>query len=229
MDFPRVSNRFWTFRGKAHDDHFAEQDAGDECRLGFAASASLSFPLDYISSMKTRINIIWASSCLLLLGYAIHLTYHVGQLEARIQRLEASQEALGCYTYDFGSALVQPSNDPGTAHSAAAQAVLLQMRHDELTRSAVFGSRCRSFQVDSLTFHRNSAPILVQCPGCPTRYSSERADRIQVSDAFCTTPLLFRLVPVDRVMPACDAVGGLLAKRKTSILETPHAFHCFLP
>ena len=112
--------------------------------------------------MKIRINIIWASSCLLLLGYAVHLTYHVGQLESRIQRLEASQEALGRYTYDFGSALVQPSNSPGQSPAAAAQAVLLQMRHDDLTRSAVFGPRYRSFHGDSLTHPRNAAPILVQ-------------------------------------------------------------------
>ncbi len=141
-------------------DHF---DLSQICRLSPHRSGCITgTSSDCISFMKTRTNVIWASCCLLLLGYAVHLTYHVGELESRIQRLEASQEALGRYTYDFGSALIQPAASQGPSPAAAAQAVLLQMRHDDLTRSAVFGSRYRSFQGNSPTYPRNAVPVLVQ-------------------------------------------------------------------
>lgn len=112
--------------------------------------------------MKTRVAIPWVYASLVLVVYSAYLALRVGHLEGRLERLEASNAAVGRYVYDFGTVLTTPSNDSGPSPVGGAQAVLVQMRHDELTRAAVFSPRAKHFLIESTHSSRNSASSAIQ-------------------------------------------------------------------
>ena len=94
--------------------------------------------------MKRNTLVILSSVTLLLLAYGWWTTVQMLQLQARLARLEASQNALGRYTYDFAAALTHLNDLPGVPGPELAKSVLQQMQQDDLLRPAIESPRARA-------------------------------------------------------------------------------------
>ena len=88
---------------------------------------------------EANLRVKFLGGCLVVafLGYVAWSSIQIQQLESKLARVEASHYALGRYTYDLGTAVVQTNTYGGFTGKQLADVLLSSMKEDDLLKPLV--------------------------------------------------------------------------------------------
>jgi hypothetical protein len=96
-----------------------------------------------------RIKVLLVGLMLAFFGYVGWSTLRINQLESKLARVEASTYALGRYTYDLGSAVIQTNTYAGMTGKQLADFLLESMKEDDVLKPIVYSSRNRTMFIQN--------------------------------------------------------------------------------
>lgn len=90
---------------------------------------------------SVRVQILCFGLLLAFFSYVGWSTTRMNELEAKLARVEASQYALGRYTFDLGTAVTRTNDNYGLTGNQLVELLLESMKQDDMLRPVVYSSR----------------------------------------------------------------------------------------